>query len=442
MHDDTEMIESECVTNQAIVQDHNQQIVSLNDSPRSRMITPPSPGFLRDLHEHQQQISSLNSNLHTNSMEMECRGNDASGTTDEDTQVGSEYPGNLNHVDITVSQGGHLPSSSAIWPVGDVHDSYYQPTSANAGYASAAQELSIGNPHFIQEQAVQLLDLETDRQDKKDILHRQTEDMSFFSSYPNQDRNEVFHHFFKGQSNVAYHQQQKQLGLEFQPGNNHSLMMESAGQFSGHFREQVQVHPSLPLDMRQKSLNDIYVHQNIHESMYSGGGRFMPTRQDELAVNVHDWAAVNNNSVRMLVPPSQPPQMSWYAAASENGARDGGWPSSLVGVNHNLSLSRGGNSDQTLFSVLTECNEMLPPPTRPNYDERFIQAGNYSGGIPSSSSSSNNFLQQTPNYLNGHEAAAGAGINKMNNLGWMGVSHHNSGLQDSIAKPFLRSWNQ
>ncbi|KAL9162793.1 hypothetical protein ABFS82_06G000900 [Erythranthe guttata] len=439
--DDTELFEDEgAAPNQVIIRDENQQhIVSLNNSPRSTTITSPSSGFLHDQHQKR-----LNSNLQSNSIEMESHNNNASGKTDEDTPIESEYSGNLNRVDIHVSQGTPLPSSCDIWPLSDVHDSYYQSTATNARYASA-QELSIRNPQFIQEQAVQLLDMETGRQDKstgKDFLHsRQSDDMSFFSSYPNQERNELLHSFFKDQGNPPYHHQQKHLGLEFQAGNE--VMMEGAGQFSGHFREQV--HPSLA-PPHKSLLNDIYMHQNIHinESMYPGG-RFVMSRQEELPVNIHDWAT----SVRMPIPSvqSQLSQNNWYAGG------ENGWPLQVANHNNNsmMGSSRGRNLDQSLFSVLTECNELAP---RANYEaamgpaERLIQAGNYNysgGGIPSSSSS--NFLQQPTqhsslNYFNGgHEV--GGGI-KMNNLGWMGLSQQNSGLQqhDSISKPFLRSWNQ
>lgn len=429
------MIEKEDVPNHVFIQDHSeQQISSPNNSPRSTMITSSSPGFLQD--QHQQQISSLDSNPHTNSMEMESHG-DSGSAKHEDPPIVSGYSGNINHVDIPLRQGDPLSSSSDVWPVGDVHGSYYQSTAPNTGFASA-QELSIGHPQFIQEQAVRMLDLETDRQDKdagKNMLHRQTDDMSFFSSYSNQDRSELLHSLFKGQSNLSYHQPQKHPGLGFQPGND--MVMEAA-QFPGHFREHV--HPSVPLDLRQKRLNDFYMLQNIQESMYSGG-RFAMPRQEDLPVSIHDWATVN--SVRMPAP-SQPHlnsgelSQNWYTG--ENGNRDG-WPSlEPVGVSH--SLNTGSTSDQTLFSVLSECNE-LP---RASYDamgstERLIHAGNYSGiggGIPSSS----NFLQQSPNplnYLSGHEASAGI---KINGLGWMGMPQQNSGIQESIGKPFLRSWNQ
>ncbi|KAL0331804.1 UNVERIFIED_CONTAM: hypothetical protein Scaly_2081900 [Sesamum calycinum] len=436
MHDDTEMIEAEDAPRHVFIRDHNQkQIASVDNSPRNTMITPSSPGFL----QHQQQISSFNSNPRTNSAEMEC--DNAGSKTDEDPPTVSEYPGNMNHVDIPVSQGDSLPSASDVWPAGDVHGSYYQSTAINAGYASA-QELSIGHPQFIQDQTVRILDMQTQRQDKdagKNMLHRQPDDISFFSSYSNQDRGELLQSLFKGQGNLSYHNQQKQSGIEFQPA--HDLMME-AGQFPGHFREQV--HPPLSLDVRQKRINDLYMHQNIQESIYSGS-RFAMPRQDHLPVNIHDWATVN--TVRMPVPPQSQSHLnsgelsqSWYTG--ENGTRDG-WPSFEVAVGVNHSLSSGSNSDQTLFSVLSECSELRP---RASYDsmgstERMVEAGNYSGiggGIPSSS----NFLQQSPNplnYLSGHEAAAGI---KINNLGWTGMPQQNSGIQESMGKPFLRSWNQ
>ncbi|KAH6766549.1 hypothetical protein C2S52_017532 [Perilla frutescens var. hirtella] len=432
-HDDREM--NGDAPNHVFIHDHSEaQVSSLNNSPRSTMITSSSPGFLQD--QHQQQISSLDSNPHTNSMEMESHG-DSGSAKDEDPQIVSGYSGNMNHVDIPLSQGASLPSSSDVWSVGDVHGSYYQSTAPNSGYAST-HELPIGHSQFMQGQAVQMLDLETSRQDKdrrKDVLHRQTDDISFFSSYANQDRSELLHSLLKGQSNLSYHQPQKHSGLDFQPGND--LVMETA-HFSGQFREHV--HPSVPMDLRQKRLNDLYLHQNIQESIYSGG-RFAMPRQEDLAVNIHDWATVN--SVRMPVP-CQPHLNSgelgqnWYTA--ENGNRDGWASLEPVGVSHGFNSS-GSNSDQTLFSVLSECNE-LPRGSYDGSTERLIQAGNYNGiggGVPSSS----NFIAQSSpnplNYLSGHEASAGI---KMNNLGWMGLPQQNSGIQESIGKPFLRSWNQ
>ncbi|KAI3463151.1 hypothetical protein Pfo_019814 [Paulownia fortunei] len=440
-HDDTEKVEEDDdIPDHAFVQDHNhQQIASINNSPRvsTLLIEAPNAAFLHN--QLQQQIGSLNSNPQINSMEIESHDSSASAKADEGPPIVSEYSGNQNNLHIPVSQGHPLPSASDVWSAGDVHVSIYHSTATSDGFAST-QELSLGHPQFIQEERAQILDLERDRQDEdaqKDMLHRQSDDMSFFSSYSNQDRNELLQSFFKDQSSLSLHLEQKHSGLEFQPGND--LIME-AGQFPGHMGDHI--HPSLPLDLRQKRLNDLYMHENFQESMYSDGGQYTMPRQEHLPVNVHDWATAN--TIRVSAPSqrllnSGELSQNWYMG--DNGARDG-WPcfEGAVGIH---SLSSGSNSDQTLFSLLSECNEGR---TGSSYDsmgstERFVQARNYSGmagGIPSS----NNVLEQSPNplnYLSGHEAAAGL---KINNLGWMGIPQHNSGIQESMGKPFLRSWNQ
>lgn len=401
------------------------------------MITSPSPGFRQG--QHQQQISSLDSNPHTNSMEMESHG-DSGSANDEDPQIVSGYSGNMNHVDVPLSQGATLPSSSDVWAVSDVHGSFYHSTTSNSGYAST-HEMSVGHSQLMQGQ---MLDLQTSRPEE-DARNRQTGDMSFFSSYSNPDRSELLHSMVKGQSNLSYHEPHKLAGLDYQARND--LVME-ASQFPGHLREHV--HPlsiTSPLDPRQKRLNDLYVHQNIQEGIYPGS-RF----REDFPVNVHDWAT-SVNSVRVPVPCQPhlnsgelgPPQV-WYAApAAENGNRDG-WPSlePSVGLSHGGFNSGSSNSDQTLFSVLSECHEL---PRAVNFDAAAIQAGNYHhggmiGGIPSSNSS--NFLAQPPpnplNYLSGHEAASSS--IKMNNMGWIGLPQQNPAIQESIGKTFLRSWNQ
>ncbi|KAL0377238.1 UNVERIFIED_CONTAM: hypothetical protein Sradi_3029300 [Sesamum radiatum] len=300
------------------------------------------------------------------------------------------------------SPGGFSPSASDVLVGSDVHGFYYQSTAINAGYASA-QELSIGHPQFIQEQTVRMLDMQTHRQDKdagKNMLHRQPDDISL-SSVLTLTKTEV--NFLDT------------LGSRF---IHHFLLMLS--------RRDLMISTCI------RTFRRVFILEAVLVCL------------DRITCpNIHDWATVN--TVRMPVPPqshlnSGELSQSWYTG--ENGTRDG-WPSFEVAVGVNHSLSSGSNSDQTLFSVLSECSELRP---RASYDsmgstERMVEAGNYSGiggGIPSSS----NFLQQSPNplnYLSGHEAAAGI---KINNLGWTGMPQQNSGIQESMGKPFLRSWNQ
>ncbi|GFQ01125.1 nuclear factor related to kappa-b-binding protein [Phtheirospermum japonicum] len=419
--EESKMTEDEDMPDPIFIEDDDnqqQQIASLNNSPRSTMITPPSPVFYQ-AHQLQQKISSLNSNNpqdDNNSIEIESNGNDiarAKADEEDHPSIASEYP-----VDP-------LPSSSDVWPVGDVHGSYYQSTAPNAGYAIG------NNPQFILDNK--------DAASVKDMLlnnrqHTTSDDMSFFNPYSNQDRNELLHSLFKSPSNLTY------------PTGN-DLMLEAGNQFPGHFRRPNNDHLYL-------HHHNHHHHHNIHqESMYAGGRFASMPRQDDLgAVNIHDWTAVNS-SVRMPVPSNH---QSWYNNINNNSngmttTRDG-WPSLDVGVGGTHSLGSIRNSDQTLFSVLSECNE-LPP--RVSYDTMgSIQVGNYTssssnGGIgvgihPGSSSS---FLQQQSsmtssnplNYLNGHELAKMN--NNNNNLGWMGMPQQNSESLGNKSS-FLRSWNQ
>ncbi|KAL3813942.1 hypothetical protein ACJIZ3_015210 [Penstemon smallii] len=376
-HNEADMTEEEeddndaDVPNHVFIQDNHQQLCN---TPRvNSMIELSDPDFLPDPRQH--PITPLNTNPRINSTDVNTS-----------SAIVSGFSGNLSHVDIPL------------------HGSYYQSSAANNGYAST-QELSLEHPQFIPpEQPVQMLDHRQDKDSGREL--------SFFNSNTNQDQNELLQSLMRVRSSsLPYHHEQRHTGLHFQPRNDHLL---------------IDAHQSLPLDIRQKRLNDLYMQQhNIQENIYSDGGRFatMSTRHDHhLPVNIHNFA------------PIQPQGLSqnWYT--SENGARDV-WPP-FEGVNHNSRSS----SDQTLFSVLNECNELRPV----NYDpmgstRRFIQTtGNYNG-VGGSSSNAPNPLS----YLSGHEPAGGGGGLKINNLGCIGLSQqNNSGVQESMIKPFSRSWNQ
>ncbi|KAK9272600.1 hypothetical protein L1049_002974 [Liquidambar formosana] len=217
--------------------------------------------------------------------------------------------------------------------------------------------------------------------------------------------------------------------------------MESR-QFPGQFREHLQL--PLPLEQRQKRQNELYVHQNIQENMYSDGGRYLIPRQEHLSpINVQDWAV---NPVRMSAPlhshsnGGELLSQNWFPG--EHRVR-GGWSGSEGACVPSQSIANGSNTDESLFSVLSHCNELRSgiPYNSMGSTEQFISSRNFgvlSGGIPRNS----NVFPQTAHpleYLNGREAAAPP---MTNNMGWVGLPHQNSALHDSMGKPFLRSWNQ
>ncbi|CAL5370607.1 unnamed protein product [Camellia sinensis] len=113
------------------------------------------------------------------------------------------YSENSKSVDIVVSQGDPLSSTGDVWPPVSMPDSYYRST-LNHEYASAS-ELSLGHSRVFEQQQVRLMDLESDiceEDTRKDLLHRQSNDGSFFNPYADQEvqgQNEVLQHFYKGQ---------------------------------------------------------------------------------------------------------------------------------------------------------------------------------------------------------------------------------------------------
>ncbi|KAA8548299.1 hypothetical protein F0562_004728 [Nyssa sinensis] len=391
---------------------------------------------------HMQQIHSLSGSHEFHPMDLDSEDNHVIARTDDIPPNVTEYPESWSRVDVAVSQGDPLSSTSDVWRAVSMPDPYHHSNSLNHEY-TCASELSLGHPQVIQEQPARLIDLESDMHEDntgKDLLHRQSSDGAFLSPYPSQDRNELLQHFFKGQGVLPYHHEQKQTQtrLDFQPAA--SILIET-GQFSGHFREEL--NPSLPLEPRQKRLNELYMHQNIRENMYSDGGRYSIPRQEHFSpVNIQDLAV---NTARMPVP-LQPHlnggellSHNWYS--DEHPAR-GGWSGLNGAVGRNNSIGNRNNADQSLFSVLSQCNGLR---SSAPYDSmgstgQFVQSGNY-GGV-SGGPTPSGVLPQTAHpldYLSGHEAPASV---KSNNIGRMSLPHQNPALQDSMGKPFLRSWNQ
>ncbi|KAK3039153.1 hypothetical protein RJ639_028899, partial [Escallonia herrerae] len=306
-----------------------------------------------------------------------------------------DFPENINLVDGPANQGVPISSATDTWP-----GAYYHSTPIGQEYPSSSH-LSLGHLDVMEQQPAALIDLESDMQENdagKEIMQGHSTGDSFFP-YPNQDRHELLHSLFKGQGSVPYHHEQRQKGLGIFPVAN--LMIE-AGQFPEHFQEQLR--PSMPFEMRQKRLNDLYMHQNLQENMLSDVGRFPISRQD------HFFAPKYSG----LGCPYSP--HSWFSG-------DHGASRELVGlegaVGQNQSIGGNAtNADQSLFSVLPHYNGLL---SGARYEqmgsaERFIQPANsvgFGGGI-----SASDLLTRAANpldYLSGHEAASGM---KTNNLGW------------------------
>ncbi|KAF8408521.1 hypothetical protein HHK36_007677 [Tetracentron sinense] len=396
-----------------------------------------------------QQIPLLNGHHELDLMDMDLEEDNGVMLKPEVTTPNPpEYLGNINSTD-TIERGFPVPSAKDGWVAVGMPDSYYHRTSVSHGYTSSS-EMSLRQPQPTEERPACLVDLESDILEDvgEDLLHGPSNDVvsalhvdkggSFFSSYTNRDSNELLHPFFKGQEILpSYPHEHQQPGLRFSTTSNGSL---ETGQLPGHFQEQQQQL----LEQRHMREKELYMHHMNQKNMYSNGGRYSISSQELFSpVDVQDWAV---DPVHISTP-LQPPLNSggllgqnWFPG--EHRAR-GVWFGMDGTGTPGQCLGNGSNADESLFSVLSQWNGLQSYSSYNSMSatEQYVPARNFVGGeIPGN----NGIFSQTThqlNYLSGREAPAASAL-RTNNMPWMNSQHQNSGLHDSIGKPFLRSWNQ
>lgn len=390
------------------------------------------------LNQHLDHVSLVESNQ-LDHFKLDSNENHIIQQADEVSPTLSEYPEEgLNNVDGPVDQGDPLASTSNGWSAVSIATSYGRATPISHEYSSV-EELSLGHPRVTDEPAASLINLgvvPTEKDAGRDMLPREPSDVSLFGSYP-QNRNEIFQPFFKGPDSLSYNHEHRQPPLVYQPSSN--LIVEP-GQYSGHLREQL--HAQLPLELRHKGLNDLLMHQNFQENLYPDGGRYSFPRHEQLNVGMQDWAV---NSVHVSAPSqthlSSGDLLSQNWFSGDNHAR-GAW-STLEGIGGpSQSIGSVNNSDQSLYSVLSECNTLHQSGS---YDlsgsrERLIPSRNYGEMDAAVTTTSNASLQPAKplSYMSSQESPGGL---KPNGLGWVSMSTQSPGVQDPMGKPFLRSWN-
>ncbi|XP_061961745.1 uncharacterized protein LOC133682416 isoform X2 [Populus nigra] len=399
-------------------------------------------------------LSSLSVSQDLNPIDMNMENNHVhlNSNSDEASPHVSQYSGTMHIGDTSIDQGVPFSSGGDVWSAVSISNSYYDST-ANHEYTSAGR-LSL--PHQVnEEQCSQLIDLESEVHEEetgKDLLHRQSDDGSF-SSYPNHDRSGLLQSLFKGQVTLPYHNEQKPTGLDFQSPND--VIMQD-GQYTGHIQGQLQ--SSLSLEQRQKNHIEDYMQQNISEDIYSEGGGFLIPRQGHAPlVNLQEW---NVNPVRMPARLQSHPNddglltQNWFSG--EHQVR-GDW-NGACGVSV-TNQSIGSNADQSLFSVLSLCNQlhMASPINQlrsgsltnqhPNGTidsvgsaEQFVLPRTY-GMVSGVTPRVSNALPQPAHpldYFSGRDTASSL---MPDDIGWMALPQ-NSVLHDPMGKPYLRSWNR
>ncbi|KAJ6403840.1 hypothetical protein OIU84_012105 [Salix udensis] len=344
----------------------------------------------------------------------------SNSNSDEASPHVSEYSGSMHAADAPINQGIPISSSGGdVWSSVSIPTSYYD-AAANHEYTSSG---GLSLPHQVnEEQRSRLIGLETEVNEEdagKDLLHGQSDGGSF-SSYPNHDRSGLLQSLFRSQAILPYHNEQKQNRLDFQSPNG--VIMQDEG-------------------------------------IYSEGGGFLIPRQVNNAppVNLQDW---NVNPARM--PARIQPHLNdgglltqnWFSG--EHQVR-GDWTG--AGGPSVSSQSIGSNADQSLFSVLSQCNQLhtrnpinqlrsgSPVNQRSSgpFDlvgsaEQFVLPRTYGmvSGVPPRI---NNTLPQAVHPLDYYGGRDTVSSLMPDDMGWMTLPQ-NSALHDPVGKPHLRSWNQ
>ncbi|GMI67104.1 hypothetical protein like AT5G13950 [Hibiscus trionum] len=386
-----------------------------------------------------QQISSIDSGKLCNHMESE--NNENISKSDVASSDESEHSDDLNTA-ATVGQEVPVSSAEIVWPADSIPHSYHDSTASHKYTATS------GLPFIhldTEDQQNQMIDLESDlhkESTRNSLLHRHSEDGPF-NSYTNQDRNDLLQSFFKDQGVSSYHSEQKQSGPDFQPQKN--LLMED-GHFNGKFQEQLQ--SSLLFEDRQKRQNDAYMQQNMPQNNYSAGGRYMTPRREHLpSGNMQDWA----------VPPARMPasfqhqwnsrdllSQNWFTGEHQVQVR-GGWAGSDGFNGQSRSMLSASNADQSLFSVLSHCNQYhsSSPYESMGSTEQFIPQRNNGMMRGATPGIIGNGMQQAAHpldYLGTCDTTTP--LMAVDDARWMNSPHLNSALHDPMGKPHLRSWNQ
>ncbi|CAN0870209.1 hypothetical protein LINGRAHAP2_LOCUS9467 [Linum grandiflorum] len=450
---------------EAMLPDQNEQIDAFQDQSdeeaRSQESNPEADeetgsGSLQ--YQSPQLISSLGA--HAGSPQaLSLLGSNAVDTVNRNTSSGNSR--NAIMAETVVGHGAPISSSVDVWSaVSMPPQSYYD---SNLNYTHDQDYIStpalMASHQANDKQHIQMVDLGSHV--RRDLSHRQSDGASF-SSCPNPDRSGLLQSLFKGQETLPYIQEQKQEALDFQSQSN--VLIEP-----GHFNGHIQGH--LPLGQGQKRHTEDFMQPNLSQDVYSSIGGYIIPRQEQVQphVNLQDW---NVNPVAPR-PPTQFPlpslngdgglilNQNWFPA--DHQVR-GGWngydtTSSNVG-NRIPSGNIGSSTDQTLFSVLSQCNQLRPSSNNP-LDSLVASSGhqmmlprNYNMVVGGGVAGGSTLPPHVHDYLTGREGGGGGGLVMPEEAGWMNLGHNNgisnsgnsssnSGFHDPMGKPpYLRSWHQ
>lgn len=279
---------------------------------------------------------------------------------------------------------------------------------ADSNRCKFSNDTSQGRSLSIEECRAPMVDLERDVMEQE---ADQSNDSSLFPSYATQSQDNLLVPFPKGPELLSSYAPDKQINCVKQP-ELQFLMTNDQYSEPLQFPPQSCEQQSLIQHSREKQF---YMHQMMNKNLRSNG-RYP---NQEICSSVNDTLVAHNSFPGDL--------------RTRNNYWSGVMPSNSSGPQ-----CLGGNTDGSLYSILSGCRNL---PSGSLYDttgpEQLSVASNF---IPDDGRIYG-FAPHQFKSSNSHEPTAP--VPPVLNIPWMNhPPHQNSSMQDSMGKPFLRSWNQ
>ncbi|CAH8292198.1 unnamed protein product [Eruca vesicaria subsp. sativa] len=364
----------------------------------------------------------------------------------------------------TSSHGEELQflSGGDVWqPVGGIRQSYI----GRQAYTPSGGLSIIHHPEGGEEEKNCFVHLESDMPeevDRRKMLQRKANNS--FGSFPNNNQNELLQTLFKGQGvasrtteqlhsllNVPLNEEHNQImNVGCQQEGRNSLMEGS--QLPGQFQHQMTAPQALSQDQQRQV--DIYGQGSMSENIYSDGRGFLMQRSD--------W----NPSVSQIGITTQS-LLNTGASLNQNWQFKSMWTNTngvgcanqsshtgtterelnLLGATTNaeMIIQRGMSSDQSLFSVFSQCSQLRGSRSAfepESSSDQVVASGNYEMLMGGGTTHVGSSLAQPTNpldYLSGSNPVTSL---MPEDVTWMNnQSRQNPGLHDPLGKLYPRSWN-
>ncbi|XP_010420014.1 PREDICTED: uncharacterized protein LOC104705662 [Camelina sativa] len=357
-------------------------------------------------------------------------------------------------------EGSQFCSGGDVWePEGGIRQSYI----SRQAYTPSGGLSIIHHPEGDEAAKNCFIDLESnmpEEVDRRKMLQRKANNS--FGSFPSNDQNELLQSLFNDQGvvsrtteqlhsllKVPHNEERKQImGIGFHQEGSNNLMESS--QFSGQFHDQIPAPHALSHDQQRQI--DVYGQGSMSDNIYSNGRGFLMQRPD--------W---NPNCAQIGVTPQ--PRLSTGPLLNQNWQFRSMWantngvgctsqgsqtgterdPSLLRVVNNAEQIvHRGSTSDQSLFSVLSQCSQLRHSRSAfepESSSDQVVAPGNYGMLMGGGTTQVGSNLVQPANpldYLSGSNPVTSL---MPDDVAWMNQSRQNSGLHDPLGKLYPRSWN-